>query len=110
MGAPHSIDLAPTGLESLKAIRDQKAQREMARAIDGLGEDPDRQGKALVAPFEGLRSLRAARNRYRILYRVDHDERRVRVLLVGKRKAGRDSDVYRVAKKLLETLLGEPRE
>jgi mRNA-degrading endonuclease RelE of RelBE toxin-antitoxin system len=110
MGERYSIHLAPTGIQSLKAIRDKKLRHEIARAIDGLGVDPERQGKPLVAPFEGLLSMRASRDRYRILYRVDTEEKRVEVFLVAKRKAGRESDVYRLAKKLLKTLLGDPGE
>ena len=47
---------------------------------------------------------RAARGRFRILYQVDTRARLVSVLLVGKRAAGQDADIYALAQKLLTTL------
>jgi addiction module RelE/StbE family toxin len=101
----YTIEIAPTAYESLKRIKDKKALREMAKIIDGLARGPARQGKALVQPLEGLRSLRAGRSRYRIIYRVHTAEKTVAVLLIGERKAGHEEDVYALAEKLLKTFL-----
>lgn len=107
MSAPkYSIEVAPTGFASLKSVRDKKILREIAKAIDGLSNNPGRQGKTLLKPLEGLRSIRAVRNGYRIVYKVDDEARIVSVLLLGERKAGQEDDVYALAQKLLRTLMG----
>jgi mRNA interferase RelE/StbE len=99
----YKIQIAPTGFRSLEAVKNKKLLREIAKAIDGLVHAPAEQGKALVGPLEGIRSIRAARERFRILYRVDDGARVVSVLLVGERAPGRDADVYALAQKLVET-------
>ena len=101
----HEIEIAPTALDAIGRIRDKKARREIAALIDALDRQPEAQGKALSAPLDGLRSLRASRDRYRVLFRVD--ERVVRVLLVGPRRPGKGTDVYAVARSLLKVVLGE---
>jgi mRNA interferase RelE/StbE len=99
----YKIEIAPTGYRSLEALKDKKTLHEVAKVIDGLDRAPDAQGKALVAPLEGVRSVRAARERFRVLYRVDARKRVVSVLLVGERAPGQDADIYALAQKLLET-------
>lgn len=100
----HEIEIAPTGYQSLKTLKDKKLRGEIAKVIDGLARAPEDQGKALLAPLEGVRSVRAARGRFRILYKVDRRARLVSVLLVGRRAAGEDADIYVLAQKLLATL------
>jgi mRNA-degrading endonuclease RelE of RelBE toxin-antitoxin system len=107
VGALHAIIIAPAGYACLKVIREKKLCHEIGRAIDGLARDPETQGKALVAPLEGLRSLRVARGRYRVIYKVDAGKKRVDVLLIRERKAGREEDIYALARRLLKTLLGQ---
>ena len=107
MALEYSIKLTPTGYRSVKEIKDKKVQREIGKAIDGLAASPETQGKALVKPLEGVRSLRAVESKYRILYTVDNDEKVVWVLLVGERKHGGASDIYAVASRLLKVLLGK---
>ncbi|MBI4600390.1 MAG: type II toxin-antitoxin system RelE/ParE family toxin [Planctomycetes bacterium] len=104
----HSIDIAPTGYRSIRALKDKKLKREIAKAIDGLAKSPELQGKELVKPLEGVRSVRAAQGRFRILYKVDAAKRLVSVLLVGERRPGEATDVYAVAQRLLKLLLGRP--
>lgn len=104
------IEVSPSGHSSLRAIENKKHRREIVLAIDGLARRPEEQGKALLAPFEGIRSLRAVRSRYRILYRIDAGRRLVSVLLVGERKAGREEDVYAAALKLLRALRGKSKD
>lgn len=106
MKSAWQIEIVPAGFQSLEEISNKKVLRAITQVIDHLEEDPEHQGKALVHPLEGIRSVRAARDRYRILHRVDPDRRLVSVLLVGKRKAGREDDVYVLAQKLLRNLLG----
>ena len=98
------LQIAPTGYRSLKTLKDKKLPREIAKVIDGLARAPEDQGKALLEPLEGVRSVSAARGRLHIFYKVDTRARLVSVLLVGKRAAGQDADIYALAQKLLATL------
>ena len=100
----YEIEIAPTGYRSLKTLKVKKLRREIAKVIDGLARAPEEQGKALLGPLEGVRSVRAARDRFRILYKVDTRARLVSVLLVGERADGQDADIYALAQKLLATL------
>ena len=107
MASTYSIEISPTAFRSLGAIRDRKVQSEIRRAIEGLARQPEAQGKALFKPLEGVRSLRAVRSRYRILYRVDETNAMVSVLLIGERRPGREEDVYDMARRLINLLLGD---
>ncbi len=104
MSRRYDIEIAPTGYRSLKTLKDKKPRREIAKVIDGLARAPEDQGKALLEPLEWVRSVRAARGRFRILYKVDTRARLVSVLLIAKRAAGQDADIYALAQKLLATL------
>ena len=110
MEKSYTIEITPTGYDSLGKIRDKKIRNEIVMTIDGLEKNPESQGKALSHPFEGVRSLKAFRGRFRILYQVNSESRAVSVLLVGKREAGKESDVYTLARKLLKTLLGREED
>lgn len=105
MPSRHAIELAPTAFRSLQEIKDKKVRRAIAEAVDALAGKPEAQGKPLVGPLEGLRSVRTVRSRFRVIYRVDPRRRRVSVLLIGPRKPGQEEDVYAVARRLLKTLL-----
>ena len=99
----YEIEIAPTGYRSLKTLKNKKVRREIAKVIDGLARAPEEQEKALLEPLKGVRSVRAARGRVCILYKVDTRARLVSVLLVGERTAGQDADIYALAQKLLAT-------
>jgi mRNA-degrading endonuclease RelE of RelBE toxin-antitoxin system len=99
----YEIEIAPTGYRSLKTVKDKKLRREIAKTIDGLIRAPEEQGKALLGPLVGVRSVHAARDRFRVLYQVDTRAKLVSVLLIGERAPGRDTDVYALAQKLLAT-------
>ena len=106
MASTCSIEISPTAFRTLKAIRDRKVQNEIRRAIDGLARGPETQGKSLFKPLEDVRSIRAVLSRYRILYRVDGAKELVSIVLIGERRSGREEDVYSVARKLVNLLLG----
>lgn len=89
-------------------VRDRRVRRQLARRIDDLTEAPDQLGKPLLGELEGLRSVRAAGQRYRILYRLDGERVIVLVLAIGRRQAGSRRDVYELARKLLRLRLVEP--
>ena len=57
----YEIEIAPTGYRSLKTVKDKKLRREIAKTIDALARAPEDQGKALLGPLEGMRSVHAAR-------------------------------------------------
>ena len=99
----YEIEIAPTGYQSLKAVKDKKLRREIAKTIDGLARGPEDQGKLLLAPLEGIRSVHTARHRFLILFKVDRHAKLVSVLLIGERAPGREADIYALAQKLLAT-------
>ncbi len=105
MPPPHRIRISPVALESLQAVRDRRIRDQIQAKIDGLAQDPELQGKALGDELVGYRALRAAGQRYRILYRVVRDAVEVLVVLVGIRKEGHRDDVYRVAERLIRLKL-----
>jgi mRNA interferase RelE/StbE len=90
-------------------VRDRRTREQLADRVDGLAHDPERQGKPLLGELAGLRSIRAAGQRYRILYRVEREWVVVLVLAVGRRQAGSRRDVYELARKLLKLRLVDPR-
>ncbi len=93
----------------LGEVSDRRVREQLARRLDALANDPDRQGKPLLGELTGLRSVRAAGQRYRILYRLEHERVVVFVLALGRRQAGSRRDVYQLARKLLRLRLAEPR-
>lgn len=99
----YEIEIAPTGYRSLKTVKDKKLRREIAKAIDDLARAPEDRGKALLGPLEGMPSVHAARDRFRILYKADTRARLVSILLIGERAPGQDADIYTLAQKLLAT-------
>jgi mRNA-degrading endonuclease RelE of RelBE toxin-antitoxin system len=96
------IELAPSAYASLRRIRDKKLRRRLVEAIDALEIDPENGAKILTGSLAGLLSVRAADERYRIVFRLDGTA--VVVLLVGRRQAGRATDVYEVARALVNLI------
>lgn len=89
----------------LEAIRDRRVRGKIRDRIDGLAEEPVKQGKPLMADLAGYRSLRAVGQRYRIIYRVEENKVLVLVVALGIRKEGSKRDVYVLARKLLRLRL-----
>lgn len=87
--------------DDLRAIGDTRTRQAVFNRAQGLNVEPLAQGKALGDDLKGFRSVRAAGQRYRILYRVGVLEGVVTVAVVGIRKEGDKRDVYRVASKRL---------
>lgn len=94
----YKIVIAPTALKMLKGITDRSIRDLIIKKIDDLKEDPDKQGKPLLGELSGYRSLRAAVQRYRIIYRVVRNKVIVHIAAVGIRKKGSTSDIYNLAK------------
>ncbi len=91
----------------IKGISDARIRGKIAEVIDWLAEDPDKQGKPLVAELSGFRSIRAAGQRYRIIYKIVRKQVVVVIVAVGIRKEGHKKDIYQLAKKLLKLKLVE---
>lgn len=104
----YQIRLAPFAFQCLRVITDRRVQVKLQEAIDGLTEEPAKQGKALIGELGGYRSLRAVGQRYQIIYRVDANNALVFIVALGIRKAGSRKDVYALARKLLRLRLVEP--
>ena len=96
------IELTETCANLLAGIKDQRVKAQIAKRIDGLRQDPDKQGKPLMGELGDLRILRAVGQSYRIIYRVDEGRVVVLVVSLGIRKDGDKSDVYALTKKLLK--------
>jgi mRNA interferase RelE/StbE len=106
----YKIIIAPTALKMLKGITDRRVRDLIVKRIDDLTEDPEKQGKPLIAELSGYRSLRASGHHYRIVYRVVNDKITVYIVAVGLRKAGSSSDIYNLARKLIRLRLLNPDE
>jgi mRNA interferase RelE/StbE len=103
----YSIFITPTALDMLSRISDQKIRIKIRNAIDGLSEEPEKKGKPLLGEFIGFRSLRAAGQRYRVIYKVEKKKIVVFIVAVGRRKEGSKEDIYTLAKRLLKLKLLE---
>jgi mRNA interferase RelE/StbE len=85
----------------LMGIADRRIREKLAEVIDRLESDPELRGKPLDDDLAGYRSVRAAGQRYRIIYRVERTMVTVVVVAADIRKAGSREDIYRVAAKLV---------
>lgn len=104
---PWEIELTETAVEQLAAISDLRTRTSIIRRIQQLAQDPELQGKPLLGELQGLYSVRAAGQRYRIIYRL---KARVVVIVIaiGTRNAGSRRDIYRLAGRLIRAgLLGD---
>ena len=96
----YKILITDTCLALIEKIPDKKIRRTIIKRIEGLSEEPDKQGKMLVKDLSGFRSIHAA-GRYRIIYKVDKQTVIIYILAAGIRKQGDKKDIYEIAKKLL---------
>lgn len=94
----YRIEVTPTALEALESVTDRRTRSAIVRRIDALADEPEKQGKKLRGWLAGFMSIRAAGQRYRIVYRV----KRVLVYTVGIRKEGSRRDVYALAERLVQ--------
>lgn len=98
----YKIKLTKIAAENLKKI-ERKALSQILNKIELLREEPLLLGKPLKGPLKELRSLRAAGQRYRIIYKVMDKEVIVLVVAVGLRKEGDKKDIYELMKKYIKT-------
>ena len=97
----YKLKITETCLSLLEKITDKRIQSASLDKIEGLGIDPEKQGKALVKELAGFRSIHAS-GRYRIIFKIEKDPYVVWVVAAGIRKEGDQKDIYKLAKKLLK--------
>ncbi|MBI4063826.1 MAG: type II toxin-antitoxin system RelE/ParE family toxin [Elusimicrobia bacterium] len=102
------IELTPTARQMLLGVLDRRIREKIAQRIDALAHDPEKQGKPLTGELSGLYSLRAAGQRYRIIYRLEKNRIVVLIVAVGLRREGDRRDIYALAKKLIHLGLTNP--
>ncbi len=96
------VIILPVAERLLKEIKDNRIREQINKRIDRLEYTPEKQGKPLGDELEGLRSVRAVGQRYRIVYRIKAEQVVVLVVTVGIRKEKDKKDVYALTKKLAE--------
>ncbi len=99
----YEIRYTPTCRKMLAQIQ-QPHRRTILERIEQLATDPEHQGKALLGPLRGYRSIHVSR--FRVIYRVIRDQVEVIVLAAGIRKEGSRDDVYELAKRLVRDFTG----
>ena len=103
----YKIKLTALAAENIKLLN-SGTQKQVVKKIEELKAEPLLLGKALRGPLKELRSVRAAGQRYRIIYKVVKEDIMVVVVAVGIRKAGDKSDIYELMKKYIRTgLIGK---
>ena len=105
---PYQVSLTPTAMKMLADIPDRRIQGAIVKRAEGLAEQPEKQGRALIADLAGFRSVRAVGQRYRIVYRVDQGQVVVAVVGLGIRKEGDGKDIYRIMRRLVRAGILEP--
>jgi len=98
----YSIIVRPSAIAMLKTISDRRIREKIDEKINGLANEPEKQGKELGGELEGYRSVRAVGQRYRIIYRIDGENVVVIVVALGIRKEGDKKDVYKLAQRLFK--------
>jgi mRNA interferase RelE/StbE len=66
----YTIRVQPKAVADLLEITDQRVVKILEKRIDRLATDPITQGKPLTDTLAGFYSVRAAGQRYRVLYAV----------------------------------------
>lgn len=105
----HSVLWTARVRDMLAAIPDRRIQLKIFERVRGLSSEPEMQGKPLIGELAGYRSLRAAGQRYRIIFRIEDEKVMVLIIALDIRKAGSRKDIYDLAKKLVQLGLVEPK-
>ena len=95
-------------IESLNSITDRRIRNQVLQRVARLSEEPDKQGRPLSGDLFGYRSARAVGQRYRVIFRIEHDQVRVVIIVVGLRREGSRRDIYALARRLAILGLTEP--
>jgi mRNA interferase RelE/StbE len=98
----YKIKLTKLATENIRKI-DINAQKQIINKIEALKKEPLLLGKALKGSLKEYRSIRAAGQRYRIIYKVIETEIIIIIVAVGMRKDGDKKDIYELMKKYIRT-------
>ena len=103
------IKLTLIAAENIKKL-DIRSKNQIINKIELLKKEPLLLGKSLKGPLKEFRSIRAAGQRYRIIYKVIESEIIVIVIAIGIRKDGDKKDIHELMKKYIKTGLLENEE
>lgn len=92
------VAISPEADRHFSNLPDKRIQKTLDRHINGLGLEPEKQGKPLKGDLTGLTSKHVGR--YRIIYHLDYDNHTVSVEGIGIRKQGDRKDIYKLMKKM----------
>jgi len=98
----YNIKLTLIAAEAIQKL-DSNVQRQVINKIEALKQEPLLLGKPLQGPLKDYRSIRAAGQRYRIIYKVIEKEIIVIIVAVGIQKSGDKKDIYELMKKYIKT-------
>lgn len=87
------------------AIPDRRTRGQIVARVEELAKTPEALGKPLTGELTGYRAVRAAAQRYPIIYRVERRLVTILVVAVGRRKEGDRKDIYELARRLLRQRL-----
>jgi mRNA interferase RelE/StbE len=104
------IMFTPEAQAMMDDIKDRRVKEKIRERIDKLAQEPLKQGKPLGAELTDLYSVRAAGQRYRVIYSLDGEKIIILIVGVGIRREGSKSDIYALAKKLMRLGLLTPTE
>src|SRR5947209_16769668 len=103
----YTVRMSKEALKQLEDIIDRRIRQAIFDRIKELANNPDEQGKPLRNELAGLRSIRVANQRFRVIYKVQKEQVIVVVVAVGIRREGDKADIYRKAALLMRTRLGD---
>ena len=89
----------------LADIRDRRVRSQIVAKLRALQQDPERLGKPLVGELKRCYSVRAAAQRYRVVYQITPERLIVVVIAVGIRRQDDRGDIYEVARRLIRNRL-----
>ena len=98
----YKIKLTKIAAENIEKF-DNHTRNQIINKIESLKEEPLLLGKPLKGPLKEFRSIRAAGQRYRIIYKVIDSDIVVIIVSVGIRKEGDKKDIYELMKKYIKT-------
>lgn len=106
MTAPaYRVTWMETAVEMVEPIADRRIRAEIVARVEELTRDPELAGKPLVGELAGYRTIRAAGQRYRIIYRVERRVVTILIVAIGRRQKGNRNDIYELARRLLRQRL-----
>lgn len=103
----YRIEITPGALDMIQGIKDRRITRQVVERIDRLQDDPEKQGKPLLGALSGYRSVRAAGQRFRVIFKIEDKTIVIVVIAIGLRKEGDKKDIYALARKMIRLNLIE---